>query len=73
MPASAPQSHQIERVLRRPQVTGTAGLFDLLVAAPQARVVTTFIGAGTMSTERPCRWTALERMLAGFESPGGAA
>jgi glyoxylase-like metal-dependent hydrolase (beta-lactamase superfamily II) len=31
----------------------TGGIFALLEAAPQARVVTTFISAGLMSTERP--------------------
>ncbi|MET9520540.1 MBL fold metallo-hydrolase [Streptomyces sp. NPDC002994] len=39
--------------LTHPDRDHTGGLFDLLVAAPQARVVTTFIGAGIMSTERP--------------------
>jgi len=31
----------------------TGALFDLLEAAPQARLVTTFLSAGAMSTERP--------------------
>ncbi|MFE1713145.1 MBL fold metallo-hydrolase [Streptomyces sp. NPDC058728] len=44
--------------LTHPDRDHTGGLFDLLVAAPKARVVTTFIGAGIMSTERPCPWTA---------------
>ncbi|MFD5101119.1 oxygen-binding di-iron domain-containing protein [Streptomyces albidochromogenes] len=39
--------------LTHPDRDHTGGLFDLLVAAPQARVVTTFLGAGIMSTERP--------------------
>ncbi|MET7618831.1 MBL fold metallo-hydrolase [Streptomyces sp. NPDC005408] len=39
--------------LTHPDRDHTGGLFDLLAAAPKARVVTTFIGAGIMSTERP--------------------
>ncbi|MFJ3584591.1 MBL fold metallo-hydrolase [Streptomyces sp. NPDC090127] len=39
--------------LTHPDRDHTGGLFDLLVAAPRAKVVTTFIGAGIMSTERP--------------------
>ncbi|WP_448625708.1 MBL fold metallo-hydrolase [Geodermatophilus sp. URMC 64] len=39
--------------LTHPDRDHTGGLFDLLVAAPQARVVTTFLGMGIMSTERP--------------------
>ncbi|OEJ25949.1 MBL fold metallo-hydrolase [Streptomyces agglomeratus] len=39
--------------LTHPDRDHTGGLFDLLVAAPEARVVTTFLGAGIMSTERP--------------------
>jgi hypothetical protein len=39
--------------LTHPDRDHTGGLFDLLEAAPQARLVTTFIGAGIMSTERP--------------------
>ncbi|GGW96883.1 MBL fold metallo-hydrolase [Streptomyces chryseus] len=39
--------------LTHPDRDHTGGLFDLLVAAPKARVVTTFLGAGIMSTERP--------------------
>ncbi|MFF5975116.1 MBL fold metallo-hydrolase [Streptomyces sp. NPDC012769] len=39
--------------LTHPDRDHTGGIFDLLVAAPRARVVTTFIGAGIMSTERP--------------------
>jgi hypothetical protein len=39
--------------LTHPDRDHTGGLFTLLDAAPQARVVTTFVGAGIMSTERP--------------------
>ncbi|MEU9995488.1 MBL fold metallo-hydrolase [Streptomyces sp. NPDC050848] len=39
--------------LTHPDRDHTGGIFDLLVAAPQAKVVTTFIGAGIMTTERP--------------------
>ncbi|MGW7431123.1 MBL fold metallo-hydrolase [Streptomyces sp. NPDC054861] len=39
--------------LTHPDRDHTGGIFDLLVAAPGARVVTTFIGAGIMTTERP--------------------
>lgn len=39
--------------LTHPDRDHTGGLFDLLEAAPQAKVVTTFIGVGIMSTERP--------------------
>ena len=39
--------------LTHPDRDHTGGLFALLEAAPQARVVTTFVGAGIMSTERP--------------------
>ncbi|MET9433410.1 MBL fold metallo-hydrolase [Streptomyces sp. NPDC006551] len=39
--------------LTHPDRDHTGGIFDLLVAAPRARVVTTFIGAGIMTTERP--------------------
>lgn len=39
--------------LTHPDRDHTGGLFDLLAAAPKARVVTTFLGAGIMSTERP--------------------
>ncbi len=37
--------------LTHPDRDHTGGLFELLAAAPQARLVTTFIGAGIMSTE----------------------
>jgi len=39
--------------LTHPDRDHTGGLFALLDAAPQARVVTTFTGAGIMSTEHP--------------------
>jgi Uncharacterized flavoproteins len=39
--------------LTHPDRDHTGGLFDLLEAAPRARVVTTFLGMGIMSTERP--------------------
>ena len=39
--------------LTHPDRDHTGGIFDLLAAAPEARVVTTFIGAGIMTTERP--------------------
>jgi glyoxylase-like metal-dependent hydrolase (beta-lactamase superfamily II) len=39
--------------LTHPDRDHTGGLFKLLDAAPQARVVTTFIGVGIMSTDRP--------------------
>lgn len=39
--------------LTHPDRDHTGALFDLLEAAPQARVVTTFLSAGIMSTDRP--------------------
>jgi glyoxylase-like metal-dependent hydrolase (beta-lactamase superfamily II) len=39
--------------LTHPDRDHTGGLFQLLDAAPHARVVTTFAGVGIMSTERP--------------------
>lgn len=39
--------------LTHPDRDHTGGLFQLLDAAPQARLITTFIGAGIMSTELP--------------------
>ena len=39
--------------LTHPDRDHTGGLFKLLDAAPLARLVTTFVGAGIMSTERP--------------------
>src|SRR3712207_6262441 len=39
--------------LTHPDRDHTGGLFDLLDAAPDAKVVTTFLGMGILSTERP--------------------
>lgn len=39
--------------LTHPDGDHTGGLFDLLDAAPHARLVTTFLGAGILSTQRP--------------------
>jgi Metallo-beta-lactamase superfamily len=39
--------------LTHPDRDHTGGLFDLLDAAPRARVVTTYVGMGILSTERP--------------------
>ncbi|MEU6983864.1 MBL fold metallo-hydrolase [Streptomyces sp. NPDC046324] len=39
--------------LTHPDRDHTGGIFDLLVAAPRAKVITTFVGAGIMTTERP--------------------
>ncbi|WP_369145227.1 MBL fold metallo-hydrolase [Streptomyces sp. R44] len=39
--------------LTHPDRDHTGGIFDLLDAAPRARVVTTFLGFGIMTTERP--------------------
>lgn len=39
--------------LTHPDRDHTGGLFDLLEAAPRARVITTFMGMGIMSTARP--------------------
>ena len=39
--------------LTHPDRDHTGGLYDLLDAAPQAKVVTTFIGVGILSCERP--------------------
>lgn len=39
--------------LTHPDRDHTGSMFDLLDAAPQARVITTFAGAGIMTTERP--------------------
>jgi flavorubredoxin len=43
--------------LTHPDRDHTGALFDLLEAAPQARLVTTFLGAGILSTSGRCRWT----------------
>lgn len=39
--------------LTHPDRDHTGGLFDLLDAAPHARIITTFLGVGIMSTDRP--------------------
>jgi hypothetical protein len=39
--------------LTHPDRDHTGGLYDLLDAAPQAKVVTTFVGVGILGTERP--------------------
>ncbi|MGB9376322.1 MAG: MBL fold metallo-hydrolase [Mycobacteriales bacterium] len=39
--------------LTHPDRDHTGGIFELLEAAPEARVITTFAGAGIMTTERP--------------------
>lgn len=39
--------------LTHPDRDHTGGLYELLEAAPRARVVTTFLGVGILSTERP--------------------
>jgi glyoxylase-like metal-dependent hydrolase (beta-lactamase superfamily II) len=39
--------------LTHPDRDHTGGLFDLLAAAPQAKVITTFLGVGILSTECP--------------------
>lgn len=39
--------------LTHPDRDHTGALYDLLDAAPQARLVTTFLGAGILSTQRP--------------------
>ena len=51
--------------LTHPDRDHTGGLFDLLEAAPAARLITTFLGAGLMSTEHPL---PLERVY--FLNPG---
>jgi Metallo-beta-lactamase superfamily len=67
--------------LTHPDRDHTGGLFALLDAAPQARVVTTFAGAGIMSTERPLPMNRIyllnpgqsldvgDRRLTGFRPP----
>ncbi|MGN6793051.1 MAG: MBL fold metallo-hydrolase [Streptosporangiaceae bacterium] len=67
--------------LTHPDRDHTGGLFALLEAAPQARVVTTFIGVGIMSTEKPLPVDRVyllnpgqsldvgDRMLTGFRPP----
>ncbi|MFE0640595.1 MBL fold metallo-hydrolase [Streptomyces sp. NPDC058877] len=67
--------------LTHPDRDHTGGLFDLLDAAPRARVVTTFLAAGIMSTERALPMDRVyflnpgqsldvgDRMLHGFRPP----
>lgn len=67
--------------LTHPDRDHTGGLFALLDAAPQARVVTTFVGAGIMSTEHPLPMDRIyllnpgqsldvgDRRLTGFRPP----
>ena len=67
--------------LTHPDRDHTGGLFALLDAAPQARVVTTFLGAGIMSTEHPLPMNRIhlvnpgqaldagDRRLTGFRPP----
>jgi glyoxylase-like metal-dependent hydrolase (beta-lactamase superfamily II) len=67
--------------LTHPDRDHTGGLFDLLEAAPSARVVTTFLGVGIMSTERPLPLDRVyllnpgqsldvgDRILTGFRPP----
>jgi len=67
--------------LTHPDRDHTGGIFDLLVAAPRARLVTTFVGAGIMSCERPLPMDRLyllnpgqsldvgDRTLTGFRPP----
>jgi hypothetical protein len=67
--------------LTHPDRDHTGGLFALLEAAPQARVVTTFVGAGIMSTEHPLPMNRIyllnpgqsldagDRALTGFRPP----
>jgi hypothetical protein len=67
--------------LTHPDRDHTGGLFRLLEAAPQARVVTTFAGAGIMSAERPLPMDRIyllnpgqsldvgDRRLTGFRPP----
>jgi hypothetical protein len=67
--------------LTHPDRDHTGGLFALLDAAPQARVVTTFVGAGMMSAEHPLPLNRIyllnpgqsldagDRRLTGFRPP----
>jgi len=67
--------------LTHPDRDHTGGLFALLEAAPRARVVTTFIGTGIMSTEKPLPMDRIyllnpgqcldagDRRLTGFRPP----
>src|SRR4051812_31978991 len=67
--------------LTHPDRDHTGGLYDLLEAAPNAKVVTTFIGVGILSTERPLPMDRVyllnpgqtldvgDRQLTGFRPP----
>jgi hypothetical protein len=67
--------------LTHPDRDHTGGLFRLLDAAPQARIVTTFLGVGIMSTEHPLPMERVyllnpgqsldigDRVLTGFRPP----
>jgi hypothetical protein len=67
--------------LTHPDRDHTGGLYTLLDAAPNARVVTTFIGVGILSTERPLPLDRVyflnpgqtldvgDRLLTGFRPP----
>src|SRR3954471_11240007 len=67
--------------LTHPDRDHTGGIFDLLDAAPNAKVVTTFIGVGIVSTERPLPMDRVyllnpgqtldvgDRQLTGFRPP----
>ncbi|MEZ0068393.1 hypothetical protein ABIA32_004418 [Streptacidiphilus sp. MAP12-20] len=67
--------------LTHPDRDHTGGIFELLEAAPKARVVTTFVAAGIMSCERPLPMDRLyllnpgqsldvgDRTLTGFRPP----
>ncbi|MGK2316221.1 MBL fold metallo-hydrolase [Gordonia rhizosphera] len=67
--------------LTHPDRDHTGGLYDLLDAAPQARVITTFLSVGILATERPLPMDRLhlvnpgqridvgDRTLAAFRPP----
>lgn len=67
--------------LTHPDRDHTGGIFDLLDAAPQARLVTTFIGAGILSLQQPLPMDRIrivnpgesldlgDRILTGFRPP----
>ncbi|MDT4916640.1 MAG: hypothetical protein QOH89_1340 [Pseudonocardiales bacterium] len=67
--------------LTHPDRDHTGGLYDMLEAAPNAKIVTTFIGVGILSTERPLPMDRVyllnpgqsldvgDRQLTGFRPP----
>lgn len=57
--------------LTHPDRDHTGGLFDLLAAAPQAKVVTTFLGMGILSTERPLPLDRVHLLNPGQSLPVG--